>query len=365
MQAGAADVNGGNARWETAAANPVLVEMRRGGNVESAHRGAVSVMSADGAVIASLGDVERPVFPRSAVKMIQALPLIESGAADRFRLGHREVALACASHSGEAVHVHAVERWLADVGLSTDALECGAQTPFDRAAADALIAAHRAPGAAHNNCSGKHAGFLTTARHCGDDPRGYIEPAHPVQRRVTDALCEMTGIDLHHAPCGVDGCGIPTYAIPLRAVAKAMARLATPASSGVRADASRRIVEAMTAEPLLGSGSSRFDYRAMTIGAGRFAVKMGAEGVHVAIVPGLGLGIALKIDDGASRAAEVAMATLLHRLGLIEGAEADVLRVVPVLNNRQDRVGEITASSEIRAVAALCCSAKSDIKHET
>ncbi len=361
----AADGRHADGPVEPAPSNPVLVEVRRGGNVESAHRGAVSVMSADGSVVASLGDVRRPVFPRSAVKMIQALPLIESGAADRFRLGRKEIALACASHSGEAVHVHLVGRWLAEIGLSADALECGRQVPFDRAAADALVAAHHAPGAVHNNCSGKHAGFLTTAIHAGVDPRGYVERAHPVQARVTDALGEMTGIDLRHAPCGIDGCSIPAFAVPLQAIAGAMAKFAKPSSQGARADASRRIVEAMMAEPLLVSGSARFDFRAMKLGAGRFAVKMGAEGVHVAILPGLGLGVAIKIDDGASRAAEVAMAQVLHRLGVLDGLEAEALLSVQVLNNAQKRVGEIASAEALNRCPALCCGANRDIKHET
>lgn len=327
------------------APNPILVEVWRGDTIESAHRGAISVVSTGGDVVAAWGDVERPVFPRSAVKMIQALPLIESGAADRFRLTGAHIALACASHSGEREHVDAVVRWLTALDLSPDALECGAHAPFDRKAADELVAQGLAPSALHNNCSGKHAGFLTAAVHAGDDPSGYVELSHRVQRQAAAALGDMTESDVTHAPCGVDGCGIPAFAFPLRTIAHAMAKFADPGTLGpVRGEAARLIVRSMIAQPWLVSGTGRFDQRAMTLGAGRFATKMGAEGVHTAIVPGLGLGVALKIDDGAQRAAELAMAAVLARLGMLAQAEADALSRVTLRNSRDLAVGRIAAN---------------------
>jgi L-asparaginase II len=327
----------------SAAANPVLVEHWRGDSVESMHRGAAIIASAGGEVVAAWGDVLRPVFPRSAIKMIQALPLLETGAADRFSLGDPQIALACASHSGECGHVLAVERWLTRIGIAANALECGPHPPYDQKAAHDLRAVQQLPTALHNNCSGKHAGFLTTALHAENPLRGYVEPSHPVQRRVTETLGEMVGVDLDRAPRGRDGCGIPAYAMPLRAIAHAMARLAAP--DGLphrRAQAVQRIVAAVLAQPWLMSGTGRFDARAMGLGAeSRFVVKMGAEGVHVAIVPGLGLGVALKIDDGARRAAEVAMATMLRFLGLISASGYEELAPGPVLNNRGEKVGRL------------------------
>lgn len=326
------------------APNPVLVEVWRGNAVESVHRGAISVMSASGACIAAFGDTGRPVFPRSAVKMIQALPLIETGAADRFRLDGTHFALACASHAGESEHVRVVRQWLAALELSPDALECGAHPPFDRNAADDLVRRGLAPCALHHNCSGKHTGFLAAAVHAGEETRGYIDPQHPVQRRVTAALGEMTGVDIAHAPCGIDGCGIPAFAMPLSAIAHAMAKFADGKGLGVvRAAAAQRLVEAMMMQPRLVSGTGRFDQRAMTVGAGRFASKMGAEGVHAAIVPGLGLGIAVKIDDGAARAAEVALAAILAWFGVLTAGEAEALGRVPLRDGQGREVGWIAA----------------------
>jgi L-asparaginase II len=181
------------------AVNPVLVKVPRGEEIESFHRGAVAIVNANGETLAAWGDVERPIFPRSAAKMIQALPLIESGAADRFGLSDAHIALACASHSGEPGHVHAVEAWLAQIGLSSHALACGAQTPLDEKAARDLAARGEEPTALHNNCSGKHAGFLSTARHLGAPIEGYTARSHPVQKIVTHALSEMTECNVEAA----------------------------------------------------------------------------------------------------------------------------------------------------------------------
>ncbi len=191
---------------------PVLVELVRGDLVESRHRGAFAVVDAAGKMVASAGDIERPVYARSAVKPLQALPLVESGAADRFGLGVEELALACASHAGTPLHVAKVASFLARAGLAAADLECGGHLPTDLASAQALIRAGEAPSPLHNNCSGKHAGFLATARHLGEAIRGYIEFDHPVQQRVLAAMGGMTGLDLTRAPRGRDGCGIPTIA---------------------------------------------------------------------------------------------------------------------------------------------------------
>ncbi|HUJ86756.1 MAG TPA: asparaginase [Burkholderiales bacterium] len=310
---------------------PLLVEVTRGALVESRHRAHCAVADAAGALVLARGEMERPVYPRSAVKPLQALPLLETGAADAFGLGPREIALACASHRGEPMHLAAVEAWLRRLGLSAQDLECAAP-----------------PAALGHNCSGKHAGFLTTARHLGEPTRGYIEPGHPVQQRVRAVLAEMTGCDLSRAPAAIDGCGIPLYGIPLPGIARAMARLADPAGlAGARAAAARRILGAMAQEPLMVAGSGTFTSALLAAAGSDAALKPGAEGVFCAALPGLGLGVALKVEDGAARAAEVAMGALLCRLGALdEGAQqklAPLLR--PRLANAAGReVGEIRAA---------------------
>ncbi|HLJ19996.1 MAG TPA: asparaginase, partial [Stellaceae bacterium] len=240
--------------------NPVLVETTRGEMVESRHTGAAAVVDAAGRIVRSWGDIDAPVFARSAIKPLQALPLVETGAAERFGLGPVELALACASHRGEPIHVETVKRWLARADLGPQDLECGAHAPGNAAAAEALIRAGEAPSAVHNNCSGKHSGFLTTARHRGEPTRGYIGPDHPVQVRVRAVLEEMSGLDLSRAPRGTDGCGIPVIGISLRGMARAMARLADPKGlPAERAAASTRILDAMAAAPLMVSGTGTFN----------------------------------------------------------------------------------------------------------
>lgn len=304
--------------------NPVLVEMWRGDLVESRHCGAIAVVDAAGRIVESWGDVERPVFARSAVKPLQALPLVESGAADRFGLGAEEIALACASHKGEPMHTETVSRWLARIDLGAKDLECGSHWPTNEPAAHALIRAGLKPSPLHSNCSGKHSGFLTTARHKGEATPGYIAFDHPVQGRVLRALEEMTGLELSSAPRAIDGCGIPVIGIPLAGMARAMARMTdTKGLPAERAAAARRILDAMAAAPLMVSGTGAFPSLAMAALPRTVRLKPGAEGVYCGALPTLGYGVALKIDDGASRASEVAMGAILERYGLVEeGARA-------------------------------------------
>lgn len=326
-------------------ADPVLVEVLRGEMVESRHCGAYAVVDAAGGIVLAQGDVEHPVYARSAIKPLQALPLVETGAAAHYGLSLKEVALACASHNGTPAVVEAVETWLNRIGLSRDDLECGADPPIDSAAAQALVRAGQSPSPLHNNCSGKHAGFLTTASHCGEPTRGYIGADHPVQRRVLAVLSSMTGLDLESAPHGTDGCGIPVIGIPLKAMARAMARLADPAGlPAERAAAAQRILEAMAAEFLIVAGASRFTREVMRVGAAKVRLKPGAEGVSCAALPQHGLGIALKVDDGAGRAADVAMGALLVRLGMLDPAQAAAIEPVlrpPVKNVVGRTVGQL------------------------
>ncbi len=345
-------------------ANPGLVEVLRGTQVESRHRGALVVVDADGGVVVALGDVERPVFPRSAVKLLQALPLVASGAADRFGLTDDELALACASHGGEPAHVATARSTLAKCGLDADALECGAHWPSHEAVQRALAAAGAGPGALHNNCSGKHAGFvclgclLASAR--GADARafvrGYVQRDHPVMREVTAALQAATGFDAAAAPVGTDGCSIPTYGIALRRLALGFARVATGAGlSDAHAAAARRLRRAVAAAPFMVAGSERFDTRVMQRLGERVCCKVGAEGVYCAALPGRGLGVAIKVDDGATRAAEVAMAAAIDALVSLDDDERAFVRglaEVRLVNWNGLEVGALRASPGLRGALA-------------
>ncbi|MFY9970193.1 MAG: asparaginase, partial [Roseiarcus sp.] len=222
--------------------NPVIAEVLRGDRVESAHRGAGAVVDATGAIVMAFGDIERPVYPRSAIKALQALPLLESGAADRLGLSPKEIALACASHSGEEDHVATARAMLAKAGRDESVLECGVHWPLGEAAARALARSGGTPNALHNNCSGKHAGFICLACAEGVDPRGYLAPDHPVQREVAAAVADMTKARLDEETRGIDGCSIPTYAIPLRSLAYGFARFVTgDGLARSRANAAARI----------------------------------------------------------------------------------------------------------------------------
>lgn len=302
-------------------ADEVLVEVTRGDRVESAHRGAAVVIDTAGGVVFQAGDIDHAVYPRSAVKALLALPLVETGAADRLGLSDAEIALACSSHSGEPLHVETAAAMLRRAGQDEGCLECGTHWPSNTEAARALAAAGQHPSALHNNCSGKHAGFICLARDRGEDPAGYVSPDHPTMREVTAALADMTGARLDAGNLAVDGCSIPTYAIPLRALALGFARFGAGAGlSPARRAAAERIRAAVAANPFLVAGIGRFDTRLMSALGARAFSKTGAEGVFCAALPEAGLGIAVKCDDGATRAAEIATASLVARF--LPGAAA-------------------------------------------
>ena len=312
--------------WKSSQVNdPTLVETLRGDLVESAHRGAFVVVDADGATIARGGDVERPVFPRSAVKLIQALPLVESGAADTLGFGNRELAMACSSHSSEPRHVEAARAMLQAAGLGEDALECGAHWPlFTKAPLIDLARSGEDPTPLHNNCSGKHAGFLCTCAHERIEPDGYTSPDHAAMQRARDALQDVTGEPHSDERMGIDGCNIPTWAVPLVSLARAFARIGTGVGLGrERSKAARRLLAAAMAEPFYTAGTRRFDTRVMEVAPNALYAKVGAEGVYCAAVPGEGVGIALKMEAGGVPAAEVALAAILCRV--LEGAHAEAV----------------------------------------
>ncbi len=291
----------------------------RGDEVESRHRVAYAVADPAGRVLHAERGILEPVYPRSAIKPLQALAMLESGAADRFALSESEIALACGSHAGEPVHVATVRAWLERLGLDAGALECGAHPPQHAESAARLIATGRAPSPLHNNCSGKHAGMLTLARHLGVPHRGYLDPSHPVQQRVAAVLAEMAGLRSLPAPA-IDGCGVPTWPLPLSGLATAMARLAEPSGlAPSRAKACRRVCAAMQACPLLVAGTDRPCTQILAAAPG-VVVKTGAEGVYVAALPAPRVGLALKVEDGAARAAVVALLALLDALGALDNA---------------------------------------------
>lgn len=296
--------------------NPVLVNSWRGEVIENRHRGAVAVCDPHGRLLHAWGDVDALVYPRSSVKLLQALPLVESGAADHFNLEASELALACASHGAESAHTEVIQRWLRRIGLDQSALECGPHAPLHGPTAAAMLAQGREYGAIHNNCSGKHSAMLTTCRFLGETTRGYIDREHPAQQRWFDSLGDMSGIDLRRQPWHRDGCGIPVIALPLTAMATAFARVAVPDDlAQQRAEAIQRLAAAIAEQPFMIAGSGRLGSDVIALSGRRTLVKSGADGVYVAALRESGLGVALKIDDGDGKAAEVALLEILRRLG--------------------------------------------------
>ncbi len=294
--------------------NPVTVEVTRGSIVESRHQGMGIVVDAKGKTQFSFGDVECAVFPRSACKAMQALPLMESGAADAYGFGNKELALACSSHSGEDAHAALAASMLAAAGRDVSALECGAHWSSQQ---DVVI--HQARtlstvSALHNNCSGKHSGFVCAICHCGYEIEGYVNYDHPLQADIRATMGSLTGSILAHDNCGVDGCSIPTYAVPLKGLAHGFAKMATGQGlEPVRAKASRRLIDACMAEPFYVAGSKRACTRLMQVAPGEIFAKTGAEGVFVAVLPRQGLAMAVKCVDGATRAAEAMISALIAR----------------------------------------------------
>ncbi|QUS35975.1 asparaginase [Falsirhodobacter algicola] len=294
-----------------------MAELWRGGLLESTHLGHAVICHADGEVVRAWGDPNAVIFPRSSCKMLQALPLVESGAAEAHGLTDRQLALSCASHSGAALHAGTVGRWLSDLNLREQDLRCGCHMPWDTEERDRLIRAGEAPCQLHNNCSGKHAGFLTLNRHLGGDAE-YLEIDHPVQRAVKAAFEEVT--DETSPGYGIDGCSAPNFATSLQGLARAMAFFAGARDDGgPRERAAARLARAMAAHPEMVAGEGRADTELMRAMDG-VAMKMGAEAVYVAILPQKRMGIALKITDGHVPAAEAAIARLLVELGVLDAA---------------------------------------------
>jgi L-asparaginase II len=328
--------------------NPIIAEVTRGGIVESRHTGSFAVVDFKGKVIAFAGDIELPVFPRSAIKAFQCLPLIESGGADEYGFTPEEIALCCASHNGEPDHVRVASSMLKKAGIEEAAYECGSHWPSEKKTLHAMIRAGEEPRDIHNNCSGKHSGMLALAQKLSAPLAGYTLIDHPVQRTIAKTLSEICDVDADTLPCGIDGCSVPTWAIPLRNMALGFARLVSGEGlSAKRKDAARRIIEAAREHPFMVAGTGRFCTKLMQA-VPRAFVKTGAEGVFCGGVPHAGLGIALKCDDGASRASEATMASILASLDVWTEEEKAALATFAhsdLKNWRKIEVGEIHAVS--------------------
>lgn len=309
------------------AANPVLARSIRGNWVENQYRGAICVADAEGRVLVSVGDIDRDIFPRSAIKAMQAIALLRSGAVERFGYSAPAIALACASHNGEPAHTELAAAMLAAADLDETALECGIHPPIDPAARKALFAAGGKPGTLHNACSGKHAGMLAVARMLGTEPRGYSRADHPVQIAVRQRVEEILDHPLTEGKCGTDGCSIPTWAAPLRRFAQGFARMATGTGlTPETAAAARTIFDAATRHPFLVGGTGSFDTEIMTAFGDRLMIKFGADGVFCGALRDTGIGFALKCDDGSVPAATAMVASLLLAIADPDAAQKSILQ---------------------------------------
>jgi L-asparaginase II len=342
-----------------------LVEVRRGGITESRHRGHVVAVEPDGNVVAYLGVPETVTFLRSSAKPFQAMPLLTSGAADRFGFTDQEVALACASHNGEPIHTEIVASMLRKIGLGPEALKCGVHEPYSVKFARELRERGEAPNVLHNNCSGKHAGMLALALHLGAPAETYIRPAHPVQLAIGKVVAQFADIPVEDLAVATDGCGVPVFGITIKAMALSYARLVSPPAGfddATRA-ACERIVRVMSAYPeLIGGTSDRLDTEIMRAAPGRVVSKVGADGVYTAGIKPCdqwprGLGLALKIEDGDDwRARPTVVVESLRQLGVLRDESLEAVAryaYFPVLNRLGDVVGEIRAHFELKGPQSL------------
>ncbi|MCA1591677.1 MAG: asparaginase [Acidobacteria bacterium] len=336
-----------------------LVEVRRGAITESRHRGHVVAADGDGQIVAQLGAHQTVTFLRSSAKPFQALPVVATGAAQRFRFTDREIAVACGSHSGEAVHVETVAGMLRKIGLDESSLKCGVHEPFSREAAQDLRERGELPNVLQNNCSGKHTGMLALAVHLGAPTETYDQPANPVQLAIARTVAQFSGVPLEDLAVGVDGCGVPVFGITVHAMALMYARLVAPPTDfdEETAKACARIVAATAEHPeMIGGTTERFDTELIRATGGRVISKVGAEGVYTAGVlpcaewPG-GLGLAFKIEDGEDHRARPTVAIeSLRQLGVLHGDSLEALAPYArftVRNHRGDSVGEVRASFEL------------------
>ena len=329
--------------------NPVLVNVWRGNAIENYHSGAAAVVDVNGRVVWSIGDIQRPIFPRSAIKPLQAIPLLDDAVRSKFTISKTELALASSSHNGEEMHIDALAGWLEKIGCSTDNLECGESYPGLETEQFRMIRDGLHPQRACHCCSGNHAGFLTTARAYDDPIINYRVYSHPAQRRWIDVISEFTGLKALQLPWGYDGCGIPTLAIPLQRLAWAFARFASPASlSPERAAAVRLITQGIAENPHMFGGTGELPTELVDMTGEMLIVKNGAEGVYTGFLPGQGYGIALKVDSGNAQAARIVLGALLETLAILSSEQLAALSDhfrPDVLNSRDEVVGRAEPSS--------------------
>lgn len=323
----------------------IVITALRGPLTESVHRGHVAVVNIRRETVASAGNPDYVTFARSAAKPLQAIPLVEAGGSSRYRLTDKQIALLCSSHNGEDEHAAEASAILQALGLDETALTCGVHDPYHQPTADRLKAQGAAPSPLRNNCSGKHAGMLALARMLDVLPDSYAESSHPVQQRMLQVISGLADLPAEEITLGTDGCGVPVFALPLSALAYAYARLGKPEGlPQPRAEACRHIVESIRKEPFYVAGTGRFDTRLIEVTQGRILGKMGAEGVFALTIPAQGLGIAVKIEDGAMRALYPAVTETLVQLGLLSASEADALSEFHkpfIVNCQQAVVGQL------------------------
>lgn len=348
---------------EVPAAEP-LVEVTRGGITESRHRGHIVAVEPDGTIVAHLGAPETVTYLRSSAKPHQAIPLVASGAADRFGFNEKEIALACGSHSGEPIHTEVAAAMLRKIGLEPEALKCGLHEPFSLEVSRRLREDSEEPNVLQNNCSGKHAGMLALALHLGASIENYDQPSNPVQLAIGETVARFSGLPIEDIAVGVDGCGVPVFGITVSAMARMYARLVAPLAEfdDQTRDACARIVSAMTTFPeLIGGTSDRLDTEIMKAAKGRVVSKVGAEGVYtVGILPcedfPRGLGLALKIEDGDDqRARPTVVIESLRQLGVLADESLEAVSryaFFPITNRRGDTVGEVTAEFKLKRADA-------------
>ena len=282
-------------------ATPVLVETTRSGVVESQQRGMVCVMDQDDVVLYRAGNIERVVFPRSALKYMQVLPFLESGAAEHFGITDEEIAVMCASHNAEPPHLKAVRSILAKAGLSEADLNCGAHAPMSKDAAEALVKKGESPTQIHNNCSGKHAGFLALAKFLDAPLENYLSPEHPVQVLVREAITDLCQIPPREMVWGIDGCSAPNYGMPLRNLAIGFLGLTLEhPDHPKRTTACKRVIQAVSTFPFMVAGTDRYCTDMMNICAPQIIGKLGAAGIYCLAFPEHKIGVAIKMEDGAT-----------------------------------------------------------------
>ena len=330
-----------------------LVEVYRGDLVESIHFGHVVISNNIGKVLAYLGNPSALIYPRSSCKIIQALPLVEMGLERGFSLNEKHLALACASHSGGQIHLNVAKDWLQKIKLDEKDLLCGPHLPYDKIELKKLKIKNKKPSPLHNNCSGKHLGFLTIAQAISkksDSKKNYIDVDHIVQKIVKKTFEEITGF--LNPDYALDGCSAPNFACSIQSLAKAMAVFANPENlQKNRIMSIAKLRNAVLSHPELIAGSDRLCTKIMKKSNGRLIVKVGAEGVYTAMLLDKGLGMALKICDGSKRAAECLITTLLIMLGYFKKDDQDFLNYLntPIYNWSEKKTGIIKASDVVWA----------------